>query len=243
MGIEGAPRTTILSGALPFSDINATAGAFITMDEAGVEKRTEVNFFFAKAVQLSEHHYFSASVNGGLSTYKANYSALDPTDQSYSDDIQETTGIVGLSLMLYDPDRYYIGVSLPRASVRGVGSGTPEDQRNWKNTWHISGGYLQPLNEAFFLKPSLLISYSKDQKAQADLSATLYWMEQLGVGVNYRTTSEVAGIVSYTYQHRITVGYSYQLAGDASEVSGMSNGSHELTLRYRFGKDLVPKLL
>lgn len=243
VGIEGAPRTTIFTGALPLPGINASAGAFVALDEVAVEKRTEVNFFFAKAAQLSERNYFSVSLNGGVNTYKATYSSLDPRDQSYRDDIQETTGIVGLSLMLYNPEKYYIGFSLPRASVRAISSGSEEDRRNWKNTCYISGGYLQPLNEIFTFKPALLVSYSKDQRTQFDVSATIYWMEQLGVGVNYQASREVSGMLSYTHKHRITVGYSYTLAGNAAEVSGMSDGSHELMLRYRFGKDLMPKLL
>jgi type IX secretion system PorP/SprF family membrane protein len=243
VGIEGAPKTTIFTGALPLPGVNASAGMFVCLDEVAVEKRTEVNFFFAKAAQLSARDYFAVSLNGGINTYKAAYSSLDPLDQSYRDDIRETSGVIGLSLMLYNPEKYYIGFSLPRASVRSFSPGSREGQRNWKNTWYVSGGYLQPLNETFMFKPALLVSYSKDQRTLVDASATFYWMEQLGAGINYRTSKEIAGMVSYTYQHRITIGYSYQLAGSAEVVSGMSDGSHELTLRYRFGKDPALKLL
>ena len=77
-------------------------------------------------------------------------------DQSYRDDISEPTGIIGISLMLYNPEKYYIGISLPHASVRGLGTASPEDKRHWKNAWYVAGGYLQQLNETFLMKPSLL---------------------------------------------------------------------------------------
>lgn len=242
-GIEGAPETTVFTGTLPLSGHKASAGAFVAMDEVAVEKRTEVNLFFAKAVQFGKHTWFGVSLNGGFYTYKANYSSLDPSDPSYKNDMNETVGTVGFSLMLYNPEKYYIGFSIPRTSVRDIGPRTESDQRNWKDTWYLSGGYLHTLNDVFVIKPAVLVSYSKDQRAEGDLSATLYWRGQFGLGMNYRTTQEVAGILSYTYQHTLDMRYSYQLPGHADEVSGMSNGSHEVTVSYRFGRTLTSKLL
>lgn len=242
-GIEGAPKTTVFTGALPLSNYNATAGSCVAMDEVAVEKRTEVNLFFAKSVQFSEHIWFGLSLNGGFYNYKANYSSLDPLDPSYQNDLNETVGVVGFSMMLYNPEKYYVGFSMPRTSVRDIGPRTEGDKRNWKDTWYATAGYLHALNEVFTVKPVVLLSYSKDQRTQVDASATFYWREQLGIGMNYRTTQEMAGIFSYIYQHKLSMSYSYQLPGRSGGVSGMSNGSHEVTIGYRFGKDLAPKLL
>lgn len=241
-GIDGAPQTSIFTGTLPVVKHNITAGAFVMLDEVGIEKNTEVNFFFAKGVQLAKSTWLAVSLNGGVRTYKTNYASLDPTDPSYRNDANQTKGLLGLSAMLYNPERYYVGFSLPQVNIGSEGFAIADDRRNWGGTWVASAGYLQPIGTTFDFKPAALLTYSKDQKL-LDLSATFYWMKQLGMGVNYRTSKETTGILSYTYKHRIMVGYSYTLAGSESEVSGMSNGSHELALRVRFGRELLPKLL
>lgn len=241
-GIDGAPKTSIFTGTLPVTRHNMSAGAFVILDEVGVEKTTEVNFFFAKGVQLRERTWLAVSLNGGIRSYKTNYASLDLTDQAYRNDVNQTKGLLGLSAMIYNPEKYYLGFSVPQVNIGSEGFGVGDDTRNWGSTWVASAGYLRPIGTSFDFKPAALLTYSKDQKL-LDLSATFYWMKQLGLGVNYRTSKETTGIVSYTHKHRIMMGYSYTLAGSGSEVSGMSNGSHELSLRVRFGKELSPKLL
>lgn len=240
-GIDGAPKTSLFTGTLPVEKYNFSTGVVVMLDEVGVEKNTEVNLFLAKGVQLSRKIWLAVSLNGGVRTYKTDYTSLDPTDPSYRNDVNETRGLLGLSAMVYNPEKYYIGFSLPQANI-GHGFSVSDDKRNWRGTWVASAGLLRSIGASFDFKPAILFTYSQHQKL-LDVSATFYWMKQLGVGVNYRTSKETSGILSYTYKNQITAGYSYTLAGNRSEISGMSDGSHEIFVRFRFGKELMPRLL
>ena len=243
-GIEGSPYTFQLNGSLPIERINGAAGLSVTYDKFNIEKLTEVSAFFAKAVQLSESNFFAASFNAGFRNYKATYSEVDGNDPSFKDDIRETVGTVGLGLMLYSPEKYYVGASIPRLSIRSLGSASEDDKRNYSNTYYFSGAYLFTLNEDVKLKPATMVSYSRAFDTQADFSATVYLQDRFGFGVNYRTTDEIAGILSVTLNNNIKIGYSYQTGIGNSNIGRISNGSHEVSIGFRFGKgNIAPKLL
>lgn len=242
-GIEGAPYTLQFNGSMPISSINGAAGLSLTYDKFNIEKLTEVSAFFAKAVQLSEKDFFAASFNAGFRNYIASYSQIDPNDVSFRDDIRETVGTVGLGLMLYSPEKYYIGASLPRLSIRSLGTASADEQRNYSNTYYFSGAYLFTLNEDVKLKPATMVAYSRSFDTQADFSATVYLKDRFGFGVNYKTTKEIAGILSVTLNNNLKIGYSYQTGFGNSNIGRISNGSHEISVGFRFGNTALPKLL
>lgn len=243
-GIEGAPYTLQFNGSLPIESINSAGGLSLTYDKFNIEKLTEVSAFFAKAVQLADHDFFAASFNAGFRNYKATYSEIDANDPSFRDDIRETVGTVGLGLMLYSPEKYYIGASLPRLSIRSLGTASAEQQRNYSNTYYFSGAYLFTLNPDVKLKPATLVAYSRSYDTQADISATVYLKDRFGFGVNYKTTKEIAGILSLTLNNNIKIGYSYQTGFGNDNIGRISNGSHEVSIGFRFGKTQLPvKLL
>lgn len=243
-GIEGAPYTLRANGSLPIESINGTAGVALSYDKFNIEKLTEVSAFFAKAVQLSEHDFFAASFNAGFRNYIASYSEADAFDPSFKNDIRETVGTVGLGLMLYSPEKYYIGASLPRLSIRSLGTASSEDQRNYSNTYYFSGAYLFTLNEDIKLKPATLVAYSITYDTTADISATIYLKDRFGVGVDYKTTDEIAGILSVIINNNIKIGYSYQTGIGNQNIGRISNGSHEISIGFRISKKpLQPKLL
>jgi type IX secretion system PorP/SprF family membrane protein len=242
-GIEGAPYTLQFNGSMPIESIKAAAGLSLTYDKFNIEKLTEVSAFFAKAVQLSERNYFAASFNAGIRNYIASYSEVDPNDVSFRDDIRETVGTVGLGLMFYSPEQYYIGASIPRLSIRSLGTASEEDKRNYSNTYYFSGAYLFTLSEEVKLKPATLVAYSRSFDTQADISATVFLQDKFGVGVNYRTTKEIAGILSVTVNNNVKIGYSYQTGFGNGNIGKISNGSHEVSVGFRFGQVTAPKLL
>lgn len=243
VGVEGAPSSFLFTGSTPIEQIKATSGLIVLQDEFAAENLTEVNAFIAKAVQLTETNYLSASFNAGFRRYTANYSQLDAADPKFSDDIRETVGTVGIGLLLYNPERYYIGASLPRLSIRSLGKASVEDNRHLRNNYYFSGAFLQSLGKQVKVKPAVLLAYTRDLPVLVDFSTTFYLDELVGLGLNYRTTSEVAGILTYMFKSNFQAGYSYQVGLGSNRVGNAGNGTHELSLGYRFGKGLKPRLL
>src|SRR3984885_12975057 len=89
VGIDGAPTTYLLNGNLPLEDINAAAGLIVFNDNFAVEHQTEVNAYFAKAIQLGETDFLAVSLNAGIRNYTAYYSQLDSNDPEFRNDVRE----------------------------------------------------------------------------------------------------------------------------------------------------------
>lgn len=242
-GIEGAPQTFLLNTNIRLDGLGSAVGAVLSHNELAVEKLSEAQLYFAKGVRLSQGNYLAASLQAGVRHYNANYSGLDPYDPKFTDDILETNATLGLGIMFYNPDLFYLGVSLPRLSLRSLGTASVESQRHQGDTWYASGALLISLDDDFKLKPASLVSYTPNLPLLFDISTMMYIKNQFGLGVNYRSTKEVAGLVSLLFGSKLQVGYSYQSVFGAERIGRLDNATHEITLGYRFGSGGAISLL
>ncbi|WP_235833177.1 PorP/SprF family type IX secretion system membrane protein [Arcticibacter tournemirensis] len=237
LGVDGAPASVLLSGSFPLVKMRASSGLNIIHDQFGVEQLTSANAFFTKAVRLSEASYLGMSVNAGVKYYRVGYSDLDPFDVKFSDDLRRTTGTAGFGLLLYQPERYYAGISLPEFAISKQNSAL----KSQNNTLYVSCGYLLG-DEDLKIKPAMMVSYTEDLPLLADISTMIYLKEQLGLGGGVRTTGEISGVVTYFFQSNFNLGYSYQ-TGVGTHTAGPANATHEITLGYRFGYFTRPRFL
>src|SRR5690606_26799455 len=95
-------------------DFGATAGLSIRHESLAVEKLSEASAFFAKSVRISQTEYLGLSLNAGIAYMDGRFSQLDPHDPAFGEDVKEVDPLVGFGVMLYSPERYYVGLSLPR---------------------------------------------------------------------------------------------------------------------------------
>lgn len=233
-GIPGAPTTFIFNGSMPIAAVNgSSAGLMIRNDNFAVENLTEFSAFFAKSVQLSTNQYLGVSINAGLRWYKATYSTLDPNDPVLHDDINQTKPNIGFGLIYYS-DKYYAGLSVPELTIRSLGNASVQSNNDFRNHYYFAGAFLARISDEIDLKPATLVSYSRGTSVIADVSAMAIIKDMLGVGVNIRTNSEVAGIIAISYKS-FRFGYSYQFGTNSNSLIGVNNATNEVTLRYRFG--------
>jgi type IX secretion system PorP/SprF family membrane protein len=243
VGMNGAPLSFNATLSLPFEKIGAAGGVTVLQDKFALENLTEINAFFAKSVQLSAGKYLAVSLNAGFRRYVANYSLLDATDPQFKEDVQETRPNVGFGVLYYT-DRYYIGASVPQLTKRSLGTASSTSNNNFRSHYNFSAAYLFGAAGADIrVKTAALGIYSKGVPFVADLSPTVYLKSTLGVGVNYRTNAEFAGILSYI-SDQFKLGYSYQFSTSGTNIaSGFNNNTHEITLTYRFGSHVKERRL
>jgi type IX secretion system PorP/SprF family membrane protein len=242
VGINGAPNTFIFNGNLPVESINGASGLIIDNDNFAIEHQFTANLYFAKAVQLSGNGFLSVGLDFGIRNYVADYSGLAPDDPAFRNDVRETKANIGFGV-LYFTDEYYIGVAVPQLTFRDLGDGSLLNNDYFRNHYYFSAGIIENLGEDIKIKPAALVSYVRGVPLIADISATFYFKNALGLGINYRTNNEMAGIVSYNIG-QVHIGYSYQFGTTSSNIGGFNNATHEITLGYRFGKGAKePKLL
>src|SRR5690606_21968357 len=160
VGIDGAPTVFWGSGHIGLQKIGATTGISIRHESMAVEKLTEASAFFAKSVRISETEYLGLSLNAGFSYMDGRFSQLAPMDPAFREDVRETDALVGFGVMLYRPERYYVGLSLPRLMLGNLGVGGGESRYNFRNLYHLTAGALFNMGPDFQFRPSVLVTYS-----------------------------------------------------------------------------------
>ena len=235
VGVDGAPTVFWGSGHVGFESFGATAGLNIRHESLAVEKLTEASAFFAKSVRISETEYVGLSLNAGVSYLDGRFSQLDPMDPAFREDVKETDALIGFGVMLYRPDRYYVGLSLPRLMLGSLGVAT-DSRFNFRNVYHLTAGALFPMGTDFHLRPSVLVTYAENLRPQAEASALILIKEVFGIGVNVRSYGEIAGMAQFNFGG-FGLGYSYQFNPGSEPLNRrISNTTHEIGLRYRFGE-------
>src|SRR5690606_19820692 len=142
VGVEGAPTVFWGSGHIGFESLGATAGINIRHEGLAVEKLTEASAFFAKSVRISETEYVGVSLNAGVSYLDGRFSQLDPADPAFREDVKETDALVGFGVVLYRPEKYYVGLSLPRLMLGNLGAGGGDSRYKFTNFYHLTAGAL-----------------------------------------------------------------------------------------------------
>ena len=199
VGFTGAPNTQSFSIHTPVKQSNTFVGAQVLSDQIG-EVITETGGYLTltQRVAVGLKTYLSVGINGGLSSFKANYSeryedspgsANDPAFQNES----SMMGNFGLGVMLFS-DKYYVGVSSPHFYYSDLSqSNTSTNQRPH---YMLQGGYLAEINENLKFKPNFLIKYVNGSPVQFDLNANLLINEMLWVGTSYRTLDSFSALAS-----------------------------------------------
>ena len=233
-GIPGAPTTFLMNGNLPLTSINGSVGLVAMNDSYTIEHLNSVSMFFAKAIRLSEHTNLAVSLSGGFKNYVVNYSSLGATDPQFGNDVRQNSPNVGLGLMLYT-ESYFLALSLPELSINNLGVTPYTNNSNFRNNYYLSAGYTTGSDADIRMKYAGLLSYSNGLPLMADISGTVLVQNQFGIGADLRSNNELAGIITVNLD-KIHLGYSYQFGLTSSNIGGMSNATHEVTLGISFGR-------
>lgn len=232
-GINGAPTTLFFNGNIPLEKINGSAGLIFENDKFGPESLTEINAFYAQSVKIGDDVFLALSLNAGFKNYVANYSGLDPNDPALTD-VRENKPNLGFGVLFYTP-AFYIGVSVPELTIRNLGEASLLDNNYFRNNYFFTAGITAKLSEGIKFKPAALVSYTRGVPLITDMSGTFVFGDFLGVGLNYRTNTDAALIISTDFS-LFHVGYSYQFSTSGSTIGGYNNATQEITIGIRFGK-------
>lgn len=234
VGIDGAPVSYLGNAHIGIEKIGATAGLFVRQDRFGVTKKNEASVFFAKSIRLSEKNFIGLSLNAGIVNFKENNSSLDGMDAAFRDDQNETDALIGLGIVFYNPDLYYVGVSLPRITNGGVGT-FGDSRYNFENQYYLNAGYLWAMNESLHLRPSAVLSYASTTGVQFDAGAMVFAKSMFGVGVGVKSEGDLSGMLRFNFSG-LGVGYSYQVNPRNQPLNRqINNSTHEIGLSYNFG--------
>lgn len=237
-GIEGAPKTGTFTIDAPILENKIGIGFQLITDKLGVTQTNGGVVSAAYRIRM-EKGTLSFGIQGNVSQYKVNLtdvplSSQPSYDPAFASNINKTLFNFGTGVY-YNSDRFYIGLSAQDLMPNSLSSNNSEVKLSGKQSLHLflASGYVFPLSEDFDLKPSFLIKGVKGAPIEADINGTLWIKGVFGIGAQYRTSADIAGLIEVQASPQIRIGYSYDRS--TTRLQNFNTGSHEIMLRYEFG--------
>ncbi len=249
VGIEGAPKTGTFTIDAPILNNKIGIGFQLISDKLGQTQTTAGVMSAAYRIKM-DVGTLSFGLQGNVSQYKVNLrdialGSTAPYDPAFATNINKMLLNFGTGVY-YNSDKLYIGLAAQDLLPNNLSADNSAGEKlSGEQALHVflSAGYVFPLDEDFKLKPSFLIKGVKGAPIEADVNATLWIKDVIGIGAQYRTDADVAALVEIQATPQIRIGYSYDHS--TTSLRNFNSGSHEIMLRYEFGfakgKTLSPR--
>jgi len=241
VGLRGAPRTFTISGHSPLKNEKVGLGVSLVRDEIWVQDETYLDIDFSYTINTSTDAKLAFGLKAGAHLINIDFSKANPEDDS-DDGFDPLNNVdnrfspnVGFGLYYYT-DNFYIGYSAPTLlrtkyyEDQNVGNISYLSRDNINH--YLIAGYVFDVSETTKLKPAVLFKAVEGAPLQADLSANLLFNEKFTVGLAYRWSAALSGLVGFQVSEGLMIGYAYDW--ETTELNNYNSGSHEIFLRWEF---------
>ena len=233
IGLEGAPKTIGLTMNLKWREKKGL-GLNVISDQFGPVSTTAVSGDFAYHTALNTKWRMSGGIRAGFSNMAINYSGIRivmPTDVVFTGD--RSTGFqpnLGWGLRFDRGDQFFVSVSQPRILRYDFGS----QNAAYKDVayYYSMLGTQFKLSDNLVFYPSLLLRMAKDVPLSWDINLTARLINKLDAGISYRNQDSYGFRLGLQATKKIYIGYVYEMP--ISQISKVSNQTHELALRFSF---------
>lgn len=237
-GMDGAPKTGTITIDAPLANKKFGIGAQFFTDKLGITQTNAGILSTAYRIRMDKGT-LAFGIQGSVSQYRADYTDVflnNPAfDPAFADNVNKILFNLGTGVY-YNTDNFYVGLSAQDLIANRL---TPYESPNSdiknEQAMHLflAAGIVLPVSDDFKIKPSFLVKGVKGAPIQADLNATLWIKDVIGIGAQYRTSADLAGMVEIQATPQIRLGYSYDYS--TTNLRNFNSGSHEIMIRYEFG--------
>lgn len=238
VGLPNAPVTSVVSLNMPVNFLGKEhgVGALITNEKVGLFSNTYMLGQYSYKFKFN-NKFLCLGLQGGLMNVDFDAAGVHiPTsgyhtpkeDDPYFPTVNGDKIIdVGLGAAWIAP-HYYIGFSA--AHLLEPSFQMTDDRKAYiARTYYLMGGYNIQLNNPLIeLQPSAFFK-TDAVSYQMDITAKIEYNKMFNGGMSWRKGEGFVFLLGVTIRN-IDAGYSYDLT--TSEISSVSNGSHELFIRY-----------
>ncbi|MBK8724199.1 MAG: type IX secretion system membrane protein PorP/SprF [Saprospiraceae bacterium] len=243
LGFNGAPKAMLLSFDAPFFNNRVGFGMNLVSEQKGITKKYYASLAYSYSIVRTEDIAFRIGLQGVLRNYNLDFTGsdqfyidnpfLDPSIQ-YNSKISQIRGNVGVGVY-FDYKEFFFGASVPNLykNVIGINKTTNTEIAEEFQHFYLMSGFLLPLSEKIFLKPSGILKFVKNAPIDFDLNLSLFFNNRFSIGGSYRDGDSVDFTTFMQVTKNLGIGAAYDFT--TSELSKYNNGSIEVLLRYDFG--------
>lgn len=232
--IKGAPNKQRLQAHSSFINNKLGLGINMQHDAHDVSHTFNLSTNYAYRIKMS-NGTLALGLQLGFATFQASYSELytPVEDPLFSENVRLMWGFSCGIGAYYNTNKYYIGLSAPYLvdnSVKEGGRSLVNRVDFDKIPFYLAAGYVLPLNEAFNLKPSLLLGYSKYNNFSYNANLTLFYRDKYWVGALARKQSELGATFGLNILDYMNFSYAFTVAYGNSFKDTNRGVIHEISL-------------
>nr|WP_314866261.1 type IX secretion system membrane protein PorP/SprF [uncultured Flavobacterium sp.] len=236
VGLDGAPVTNTVSMNTPFNESNLGLGISIVNDKIGPTQENTISADISYSIPTSENFKLSFGIKATANLFSLDVNKLNPVDNdpSLHDFNNKFTPNIGAGIYLHS-DKAYVGFSVPNFIETNRYNDNEVAIFKEKINYYLIGGYVFNISNDIQFKPAGLLKIVQGAPLQADISANFMFIEKLTVGVAYRWSAAMSGMVGFQISEGLHIGYGYDL--ETTDLDRYNSGSHEVFLRYELFKN------
>ena len=257
-GLTGSPSQQVLTAHMPLYFLSSGVGLVFENDLIGARQYSKMNLQWSYQLPMGSAT-LSLGASAGLTQLIWDGSKLrtpggtyDGSIFSHEDDILPTSRIGGLAPnfgvgVFYKTEQLELSLSANNISESSIV--LDEAQLYLPRHLFFYASYKYDLTGMITLQPSVMVK-SELVNYQTDVSARFIYDDQFFFGGGFRgfnpNSFDAIGIMGgWQVNQRLQIAYNYDIS--ISEISDVNDGSHEILLKYRvgkeFGKGKLPKVI
>lgn len=236
IGLDGAPVTNTVSMNTPLNESNLGLGISIVNDKIGPTQENTISADVSYSIHTSEKFKLAFGMKASANLFSLDVNKLNPVDNdpSLHDFNNKFTPNIGAGIYLHS-DKAYVGFSVPNLIETNRYNDNEVAIFKEKINYYLMGGYVFTISNDVQFKPAGLLKITQGAPLQADISGNFLFMEKLTVGIAYRWSAAMSGMVGFQISEWLHIGYGYDL--ETTHLDKYNSGSHEVFLRFELFKN------
>lgn len=233
--IPGAPQTQYFSVDGTLLDGRVGVGAIVDNDEAGLLTQKRIQFNGNYRYRINQDEWLSAGVGLGLKHHLVD--GAKSTFQTSGDPALATTTLTDWAPatsvgVFYQSSKATAGFSVENAFRYKINYTKADRMIEGQSVARLNfmGSYRFQLNKDFDLIANALLKIEPRNTAQLDITPLLVYKKVFKLGLGFRPGESLSLILQNQITPRLSAGYAYDF--QTNRLNSVTNGSHELVLRY-----------
>lgn len=235
VGVDGAPTTQTLTLHGLNSKKRVGLGLTISNDKIGIHQNLTAQASYAYHLKVADNSFLSFGLQAGVFHVRSDYGSLvssgTPDPKLNGVRINELFFDMGAGLY-FRSSKLHAGISAPELLTK---SSSVNDTTSVRFKSVNLLGFLKyrfSLSPSWDVEPAVLVKYFHDVPVSMDASLLFIYKDVLTAGASYRKNESIAGLLKISVTRQLQFGYAYD--SPLRQTSGLSNGSHELMVKYLF---------
>ncbi len=229
-GFNGSPFTNYVSVNTMMRKPSVNVGILVQSDKIAVSSNQSICGMYAYRVKIKKV-YLALGLQAGVQFSNTDLSQLKRTqegDALVTQNQNRTVNFVSGTGIYLHGKSFFAGASSPLLYKSG------KSFNIHSTPILLNFGLVLKAGKTDLVKPSVMLRRMKGSEMTTDLNLTYYFYSKYGIGFSYRVNNAVVALMEIVLKDQFKISYCYDYS--TSSLARYQNGSHEISLRYLFGK-------